>query len=186
MNRELEAKTRALAGWKGYITNLEAPTADYVIGAYHQLWQFEKGVSHVQERPDHTVQIQAGDRALTAADPLPDDVQAILAKVHDRDHRTKWPKSGRISELRGGWARVRSTMGRCWRSIAWNPPLWRVVGAHAATDGALPGNTAPADPNTGHQPRQRPQAGPPAAAPHATQSPCTPAECQMARASAGS
>jgi hypothetical protein len=27
---------------KGYVTNLEAPTAEYVIGAYHQLWQIEK------------------------------------------------------------------------------------------------------------------------------------------------
>ena len=42
INRDLEAKARALAGLKGYVTNLEAPTAEYVIGAYHQLWQIEK------------------------------------------------------------------------------------------------------------------------------------------------
>lgn len=42
VNRDLETKARALAGWKGYITNLQAPTAEYVIGAYHQLWQIEK------------------------------------------------------------------------------------------------------------------------------------------------
>jgi hypothetical protein len=42
VNRDLEAKARALAGLKGYITNLEAPTAEYVMGAYHQLWQIEK------------------------------------------------------------------------------------------------------------------------------------------------
>ena len=42
INRTLETKARALAGLKGYITNLEAPTADYVLGAYHQLWQIEK------------------------------------------------------------------------------------------------------------------------------------------------
>jgi transposase len=42
INRTLEAKARALAGLKGYITNLEAPTAEYVMGAYHQLWQIEK------------------------------------------------------------------------------------------------------------------------------------------------
>ena len=41
-NRDLEAKTRALAGLKGYVTNLAAPTPEYVIGAYHQLWQIEK------------------------------------------------------------------------------------------------------------------------------------------------
>ena len=42
VNRELEAKARTLAGWKGYITNLANPTPEYVIGAYHQLWQVEK------------------------------------------------------------------------------------------------------------------------------------------------
>ena len=42
INRDLEAKTRALAGLKGYITNLQAPTPDYVLGAYHQLWKIEK------------------------------------------------------------------------------------------------------------------------------------------------
>ena len=42
VNRDLEAKTRALAGLKGYVTNLEAPTAEYVMGACHQLWQIEK------------------------------------------------------------------------------------------------------------------------------------------------
>lgn len=41
INRDLEAKTRALAGLKGYVTNLAA-TAEYVLGAYHQLWQIEK------------------------------------------------------------------------------------------------------------------------------------------------
>jgi hypothetical protein len=42
VNRDLEAKARALAGLKGYVTNLESPTAEYVMGAYHQLWQIEK------------------------------------------------------------------------------------------------------------------------------------------------
>jgi hypothetical protein len=42
VNRDLEAKARALAGLKGYITNLEAPTPEFVMGAYHQLWQIEK------------------------------------------------------------------------------------------------------------------------------------------------
>jgi hypothetical protein len=42
VNRELEAKARALAGLKGYITNLAAcpdstpVTAEFVIGAYHR------------------------------------------------------------------------------------------------------------------------------------------------------
>ena len=42
INRELEAKARALAGLKGYITNIDNPTPDFVIGAYHQLFHIEK------------------------------------------------------------------------------------------------------------------------------------------------
>jgi transposase len=40
INRDLEAKARALAGWKPYITNLDADPS-WVIGAYHQLWRIE-------------------------------------------------------------------------------------------------------------------------------------------------
>lgn len=42
VNHELEAKTRALAGWKGYTTNLVGQPATFVIDAYHQLWRIEK------------------------------------------------------------------------------------------------------------------------------------------------
>jgi len=42
VNRVLEAKARALAGLKGYITNLPEPSAEFVIGAYHRLFQIEK------------------------------------------------------------------------------------------------------------------------------------------------
>ena len=42
VNRTLEAKARALAGIKGYITNIANPTPEFVIGAYHQLWHIEK------------------------------------------------------------------------------------------------------------------------------------------------
>src|SRR2546430_161942 len=47
VNRELEEKARALAGLKGYVTNLRAcpdgtpVSAEFVIGAYHQLFQVE-------------------------------------------------------------------------------------------------------------------------------------------------
>jgi transposase len=61
VNRELEAKARALAGIKGYITNLQAcpdgtpVTADFVIGSYHELWNVEKSFrmskSDLQARP---------------------------------------------------------------------------------------------------------------------------------------
>jgi transposase len=42
VNRALEAKARALAGIKGYTTNITNPTPEFVIGAYHQLWHIEK------------------------------------------------------------------------------------------------------------------------------------------------
>lgn len=42
LNRELEAKARALAGFKAYITNLTDASPEFVIGAYHQLWQIEQ------------------------------------------------------------------------------------------------------------------------------------------------
>jgi transposase len=42
VNRTLEAKARALAGIKGYTTNITTPTPEFVIGAYHQLWHIEK------------------------------------------------------------------------------------------------------------------------------------------------
>jgi hypothetical protein len=38
VNRTLEAKTRVLAGWKGYTTNLTGQSAEFVIDAYRQLW----------------------------------------------------------------------------------------------------------------------------------------------------
>ncbi len=48
VNRALEAKARELAGLKGYVTNLQAcpdgtpVTAEFVIDAYHRLFQIEK------------------------------------------------------------------------------------------------------------------------------------------------
>lgn len=55
LNDPLVIKTRALAGIKGYVTNLPNPTADIVIGAYHQLWRVEKAFrmtkSDLQARP---------------------------------------------------------------------------------------------------------------------------------------
>ena len=42
VNRELEAKTRGLAGLKGYVTNIADPTPEFVIDAYHRLFHIEK------------------------------------------------------------------------------------------------------------------------------------------------
>jgi hypothetical protein len=41
VNRDLETKARALAGWKPYVTNLLDADPAWVIGAYHQLWRIE-------------------------------------------------------------------------------------------------------------------------------------------------
>jgi hypothetical protein len=135
VNRELEAKARALAGLKGYVTNLRAcpdgtrVTAEFVIGAYHQLFQVEKSFRmskhDLQARPIYhrkrdsieahltivfaalavsrwienqtgwsirkfvktarryrTIQIQAGQHVITAADPVPADLRAALYQIH--------------------------------------------------------------------------------------------------------
>jgi hypothetical protein len=42
VNRELEAKARGLAGLKGYVTNIDNPTREFVIDAYHRLFHIEK------------------------------------------------------------------------------------------------------------------------------------------------
>jgi hypothetical protein len=42
VNRPLEAKARALAGWKGYITNVPGASAEFVIGAYRRLFEIER------------------------------------------------------------------------------------------------------------------------------------------------
>jgi hypothetical protein len=135
VNRELEAKARALAGLKGYVTNLRAcpdgtpVTAEFVIGAYHRLFEIEKSFRmskhDLQARPIYhhqresieahlsivfaalavsrwiedrsgwsirkfvrtarryrTIEIQAGDHVITAADPLSRDIHEALSRIH--------------------------------------------------------------------------------------------------------
>jgi hypothetical protein len=75
VNRELEAKARALAGLKGYVTNLAAcpdgtpVTAEFVISAYHQLFQVEKAFrmakSDLQARPVYARQRESIEAHLT-------------------------------------------------------------------------------------------------------------------------
>ena len=131
VNRELEAKARALAGIKGYTTNIADPTPEQVIDAYHRLFQIEKSFrmakSDLAARPIfhrtrdsieahltivfaalaisrwiedttgwsirkfvrttrryRTIQIQAGEQTITAADPLPDDVRRALDAIRAR------------------------------------------------------------------------------------------------------
>ena len=54
---------------KGYATNLAAPTPEYVLGAYHQLWQIEKSFrmskSDLRARPMYHHQRESIEAHLT-------------------------------------------------------------------------------------------------------------------------
>ena len=69
VNRSLEAKARALAGIKGYVTNIEQPTPEFVIAAYHQLWHIEKSFRmskhDLQARPIYHHKRESIDAHLT-------------------------------------------------------------------------------------------------------------------------
>jgi hypothetical protein len=137
VNRDLEAKAKALAGLKGYITSLSAcpdgtpVTAEFVISSYRRLYEIERSFrmakSDLQARPIYhhqrdsieahltivfaalavgrwierqtgwsirkfvktarryrTVDIQAGDHVITAADPIPDDLRQALDAINGR------------------------------------------------------------------------------------------------------
>ena len=51
VNRELEAKARALAGWKSYITNITNPTPEFVIGGLPPALADREELPDVQARP---------------------------------------------------------------------------------------------------------------------------------------
>jgi len=87
VNRALEAKTRALAGWKGYTTNLIGQPPEFVIDAYHQLWRIEKSFRmskhDLQARPIYHYTRESIEAHLTI-------VFAALAVSHWIEHRTGW------------------------------------------------------------------------------------------------
>ena len=93
VNRELEEKARALAGIKGYVTNLRAcpdgtpVTAEFVIGACHQLFQIEKSFrmakSDLQARPIYHRTRDSIEAHLTI-------VFAALAVSRWIEHQTGW------------------------------------------------------------------------------------------------
>ena len=88
VNRDLEAKARALAGLKGYITNLARPrSGDFVIGAYHQLWRIEKSFRmskhDLQARPIYHRKRDSIEAHLTI-------VFAALAVTRLIEDRTGW------------------------------------------------------------------------------------------------
>jgi hypothetical protein len=87
VNRELERKARTLAGWKSYITNITAPTPEFVIGAYHQLWHIEKSFRmskhDLRARPIYHHKRESIDAHLTV-------VFAALAVTHLIETKTGW------------------------------------------------------------------------------------------------
>ena len=87
VNRDLEAKARALAGWKGYTTNLTNQSSEFVIDAYHQLWRIEKSFRmskhDLQARPIYHHIRESIEAHLTI-------VFAVLAVSHWIEHRTGW------------------------------------------------------------------------------------------------
>jgi hypothetical protein len=86
-NRELEAKARALAGLKGYTTNLPDPTPELVIGSCHQLWRIEKSFRmskhDLKARPVYHHKRESIDAHLTV-------VFAALAITRLIEDRTSW------------------------------------------------------------------------------------------------
>jgi hypothetical protein len=93
VNRELGAKARALAGLKGYLTNLRAcpdgtpVTAEFVIGAYHRLFEIEKSFRmskhDLQARPVYHHQRDSIEAHLTI-------VFAALAVSRWTEKQTGW------------------------------------------------------------------------------------------------
>ena len=93
VNRQLEAKTRALGGWKAYTTNLVGQAAEFVIDAYHQLWRIEKSFRmskhDLRARPVYHYRRESIEAHLSV-------VFAALAVSHYIEHQTGW----RYEEIR--------------------------------------------------------------------------------------
>ena len=87
VNRTLETKTRALAGWKGYTTNLVDQSATFVIDAYHQLWHIEKAFRmskhDLQARPVYHHLRESIEAHLSI-------VVTAMAVSHYIEHQTGW------------------------------------------------------------------------------------------------
>ncbi len=83
----LEAKARALADLKGYVTNLPDVTAEFVIDAYHRLFHIEKSLRmskhDLRARPIHHHKRESVDAHLTV-------VFAALAVSRWIEQTTGW------------------------------------------------------------------------------------------------
>jgi hypothetical protein len=110
VNRQLEAKTRALAGWKGYTTNLVGQPAQFVIDSYHQLWRIEKAFRmskhDLQARPIYHRTRDSIEAHLTV-------VFAAMAVSHWIEHQTGWSIKKFVRTAR----RYRTVQIRAGRSI---------------------------------------------------------------------
>jgi hypothetical protein len=87
VNRELETKARGLAGFKGYVTNIDNPTPEFVIGAYHRLWRIEKSFRmskhDLRARPNYHHKRESIEAHLNI-------VFAALAITHLIEDHTGW------------------------------------------------------------------------------------------------
>jgi hypothetical protein len=96
VNRELEMKARNLAGWKSYISNLDA-AAEFIIGAYHQLWHvehsFRMSKHDLRARPVFHHKRESIDAHLAI-------VFAALAVSHWIEQATGWTISRFVKALR--------------------------------------------------------------------------------------
>jgi hypothetical protein len=96
VNRTLETRARTLAGWKPYVTNLNA-TAEFVIGAYHQLWHvehsFRMSKHDLKARPVYAHTRESIDAHLAV-------VFAALAVSHWLEQRSGWSIKRLVQALR--------------------------------------------------------------------------------------
>jgi len=97
VNRDLEAKARALAGWKPYVTNIVDADPAWVIGAYHHLWRIEHAFRmskhDLRARPVYHHKHESIDAHLAV-------VFAALAISHHIEVRTGWTIKKFVRTLR--------------------------------------------------------------------------------------
>jgi len=97
VNRDLEAKVRALAGWKPYVTNIVDADPAWIIGAYHHLWRIEHAFRmskhDLRARPVYHRKRESIDAHLTV-------VFAALAVSHRIETRTGWTIKKFVRALR--------------------------------------------------------------------------------------
>jgi hypothetical protein len=117
VNRDLEAKARALAGIKAYVTNLVDQPPEFIIGAYHRLYQIEKSFrmskSDLRARPIYHHVRESIDAHLTI-------VLAALAVSRWLEDTTGWSIRRVVKTLRR-YRHIEITLGG--QTIAAAEPL---------------------------------------------------------------